>query len=95
MPLLLVILTLVLGLPSGTPPPKIVQQTAEDAAASIGVASMESDGTIVLRLRATGNGMIGEGQLRYPPTDPQYNDILKHVGPLRPGEFRPVRPWDD
>jgi hypothetical protein len=72
------------------------QVTESDAPESIGVASMESDGTIVLRLRATDpGGQIAEGFLRYPPTSPDYNAILSHVGPLRPGETRPVAPWRD
>jgi hypothetical protein len=67
-----------------------------DGAESIGVASMEPDGTIVLRLIARGaGGMTGEGLLRYPRSHPQYKEILDHVGPMRPGESRSVAPWPD
>jgi hypothetical protein len=64
---------------------------------SIGVASMEKDGTIVLQLRAEldGGANFGEGYFRYPPTDPEYQKILKHVGGLKPGESRDVPPWPD
>jgi hypothetical protein len=65
-----------------------------DGAESIGVASMEPDGTIVLRLIARGpGGMTGEGLLRYPRSHPQYKEILNHVGPMQPGEARSVAPW--
>jgi hypothetical protein len=64
--------------------------------ASIGVAWLEPDGTIVMRLIARGaGGMTGEGFLRYPRLHPQYKEILEHVGPLQPGEVRPVAPWSD
>ena len=39
--------------------------------------------------------MHGEGVLRYPPSDPNYLEVLKHIGPLKPGETRPVPPWPD
>jgi hypothetical protein len=72
-----------------TPPPS-------NAAAPIGVATMEPDGTIVLRLRATGpGGLHGEGLMRYPVSDARYRDILRHIGPLEPGETKPVPPWPD
>lgn len=61
--------------------------------ASIGEASMEPDGTIVLRLRAEAQGVIGEGMLRYPPGDKQYKSILEHLGGLHPGEHKPVPPF--
>jgi hypothetical protein len=63
---------------------------------SIGTATMEPDGTIVLHLFARGpGGMHGQGVLRYPVSDPKYADILEHVRPLKPGETGPVRPWPD
>jgi len=63
---------------------------------SIGVATMGPDGTIMLRLRATGpGGMVGEGLLTYPPGDPKYAEILRHLGGMRPGETKSVRPWPD
>lgn len=63
---------------------------------SIGVATMKDDCTIVLRLRAkTPQGGLGEGTLVYPPTHPQYQNILSHIGPIRKGETVPVKPWPD
>ena len=64
--------------------------------ASIGVATMEADGTIVLQLRATApGGLIGDGLVRYPPGDKDYDAVLKHLGGLRPGETKPVPPWPE
>jgi hypothetical protein len=63
---------------------------------SIGAASMKPDGTIVLLLRASdGTGMVGDGRVEYPPSHPQYNEVLKHLGGLKPGEEKPVPPWPE
>ena len=72
------------------------RQAATAPEASIGVATMETDGTIVLRLRATAPGGVrGEGYFRYPPGDKDYESVLEHLGGLRPGESKPVPPWPD
>lgn len=61
---------------------------------SIGTATMAPDGTIMMRLRATGaGGMVGDGLVSYPPGHPQYDMVLRHLGGLRPGETKPVRPF--
>ncbi|HEY6998367.1 MAG TPA: hypothetical protein VH851_10600 [Candidatus Binatia bacterium] len=63
---------------------------------SIGVAIMKEDGTIVLRLRAkAANGATGEGTLVYPPTHPEYQNILSHIGPIQKGQTVTVKPWPD
>ena len=54
---------------------------------------MEADGTLVLELRAEGPGMTGDALLRYPTSHPHYAAILAHVGPINPGEERPVAPF--
>ncbi|MCA9600244.1 MAG: hypothetical protein KC776_43370 [Myxococcales bacterium] len=69
---------------------------AAAASGSIGMATMEPDGTIVLQLRAEGPGGVhGDGLLRYPKGDPKYDEISKHVGPLKPGEHKPVAPFPE
>jgi hypothetical protein len=79
------------GLPQTAQAP--TRTTPED---SIGVATMEADGTIVLTLRAsTPGGIRGETQLRYPRDHEEYDAVLKHLGGLRPGESKPVPPWPD
>ena len=63
---------------------------------SIGQATMEPDGTVVLRLRAeAADGAEGDAQLRYGPADEDYASVLGHLGGLRPGETKPVPPWPD
>ena len=57
----------------GTTPPA--------AEATIGVATMEADGTIVLQLRAEGPGMVGDAQFRrrtLRPRDPMHDDFRVH-----------------
>jgi hypothetical protein len=60
---------------------------------SIGVAHMEQDGTITLRLRSLPPGPIAEGTLTYKPGDPKYEEIKKHLGGIAPGEYKSVPPW--
>lgn len=62
---------------------------------SIGVATMEADGTIVLQVRAVEGGAVAEALFRYPKDHPEYAAVLKHLGGMRPGESKPVPPWPD
>lgn len=64
---------------------------------SIGMATMEPDGTIVLYLRAEDDesGAVGDATLLYPRSDPDYRRVLDHLGGLSPGEEKPVRPFPD
>jgi hypothetical protein len=69
---------------------------AQTSKAPIGMCWIEEDGTIVVDLRRTADGInISMRPRRYPPTDPHYDAVLKHVGPLRPGEVKSVMPWPD
>ncbi|MFI4988411.1 MAG: hypothetical protein ACHQF3_13315, partial [Alphaproteobacteria bacterium] len=61
----------------------------------IGVAWMLPDGTIVLRLRTLPPGPIGEGQWEVKPGDPTYDEVLRHIGGLAPGETKSVPAWPD
>jgi hypothetical protein len=68
---------------------------AEQRQASIGRATMEPNGTIVLQLREVRPvGIVGDALLRYPPDHPQYRSVLEHLGGMRPGENKPVPPWN-
>jgi hypothetical protein len=62
---------------------------------TIGTATMQPDGTIVLDLRAEGPGVQGDARLVYPKGHQQYDEVLKHLGGLTPGESKPVPPWPD
>ncbi|HEY5071003.1 MAG TPA: hypothetical protein VII63_03130 [Caulobacteraceae bacterium] len=63
----------------------------------IGTATMAADRTVTLWLRADLPGDAGHGHatLLYPQSDPQYREILCHLGGLRPGETKAVKPWPD
>jgi hypothetical protein len=75
-------------------PAQVMQaQVTCEQVVSIGVATMTADGTITMRVRSLPPGPVGEGVLVYPPSDPRYADILKHLGGLTPGESKPVPPW--
>ena len=37
--------------------------------------------------------VIAEGELRYAPDDPQYEEIKQHLGGIAPGDIKPVKPW--
>jgi len=66
------------------------------AQASIGAARLLPDGTIELHLRAEGaGGLVGDATLRYPKGHAQYQQILKHLGGLQPGQDKPVPPWPE
>ncbi|MDZ4832749.1 MAG: hypothetical protein SGJ27_02995 [Candidatus Melainabacteria bacterium] len=62
----------------------------------IGECIIEEDGTLILRMRAVGpRGMIGSGTMTYRTDHPNYAEVLQHIGPIKPGENKPVRPFPD
>ncbi len=63
----------------------------------IGEARMLSDGELLLQLYAIDpeTGAKGHTQLRFSPPHPQYDDIVEHLGGLRPGEQKLVPPWKE
>jgi hypothetical protein len=64
--------------------------------ASIGTIKMNAERRIELRLRADGpNGERGESVLTYDPGDTDYDDVIKHVGGISPGETKAVPPWPE
>jgi hypothetical protein len=69
---------------------------AEAVPDSIGVATMTPDGTISLQLRAEGkNGEIGDAVLNFQRGTAEYDDVLRHIGGIKPGETKSVPPWPD
>ena len=54
---------------------------------------MSNDGIITLHLRSLWPDPIAEGELRYAPDDPQYEEIKQHLGGIAPGDIKPVKPW--
>lgn len=78
--------------PDAGPP---VADAAAAPASSIGEATMLEDGTLVLDLVATAGGTRGHGRVTYAPSDPQYAEVLEHLGGMQPGERKLVPPWPD
>src|SRR5215470_9878824 len=74
---------------------EVVKVAEMEQKRSIGTATMLPDRTIVLDLVASGPGLLGDARLTYPPSDPNYGAILRHLGGLRPGEVKQVQPWND
>ncbi len=60
----------------------------------IGSASMREDRSIFLMLRAEGpKGLIGDAAFEYAPGHPEYDEIVRHVGPIEPGQDKAVPCW--
>ena len=62
---------------------------------NVGTATMAADGTIALHLRSLPPGPIAEGLVSYAPSDPKYQETLKHLGGLKPGETKLVAPFPE
>lgn len=57
---------------------------------TIGAATMERDGSIMLQLRAVGGETLGDAVFSYPAGSAMWLRIVKHVGLMKPGESRVV-----
>lgn len=59
-----------------------------------GTATLETDGTIVVRITSKEKGQpVAHGYFRYPPTHPEYRQISEHVGRLTVGVAKEIEPW--
>jgi len=61
----------------------------------IGVATMAADGTINMQLRSLPPGPIAEAFVSYPPSHPKYQEMLEHLGELRPGGSKFIAPFPE
>jgi hypothetical protein len=61
---------------------------------SIGMASMSDDGTVTLRLTMTSDGRPADAVITYKVGHPRYEEVLRHLGGLKPGQVKPVPPWE-
>lgn len=59
-----------------------------------GTATMDED-TIKIELRSTADGKPAEGTQIYKRGDRGFDNLLRHLGGMRPGETKEVRPWKD
>jgi hypothetical protein len=73
----------------------LAEDSLKKEAIIIGDATMEADGTIVMNLRRTADGMNVSARIKYPVSDPQYREVLDHLGGMSPGETKLVPAWDD
>ena len=60
----------------------------------IGMASMSDDGTVTLRLTMTSDGKPADAIIIYKVGDPRYDEVLRHLGGLKPGQTKPVPSWE-
>lgn len=60
-----------------------------------GDATMQDDGSLTLHLRLTSDGKEINDTLSYKTTDRGYDNVLRHLGGLDPGETKSFRPWKD
>jgi hypothetical protein len=60
-----------------------------------GTATMQDDRSLVLHLRLTSDGKDIDDTLTYKRTDRGYDDVLRHLGGLRPGDTKNFSPWKD
>jgi len=56
---------------------------------------MQEDGAISLHLRLTSDGKDVDDTLTYKTTDRGYDNVLRHLGGLNPGESKRFDPWRD
>ena len=60
-----------------------------------GVATLEAGGKICLQLLTKEPGQpAAHGFFCYKPGDKKYDDIRKHVGPIKEGEEKVIEPFD-
>jgi hypothetical protein len=67
----------------------------EQTSKQIGVAWMDEDRAIHLRLRAELGATVGDSFMTYPPDHPDYQEILTHLNGLDPGQYKTVSAWPE
>jgi len=72
-----------------------MEESSSDVCDTIGAATMKPDGTIVLQLRLEDDTGIGDALYEIAPSDPDYQEILDHLGGLEPGQSKHVPAWPD
>jgi hypothetical protein len=74
---------------------QVRQSGARPSMLYFGTAAMLDDGTLALHLRLTSDGKPANDTLTYRVSDRAYDNVLRHLGGLRPGETKQFRPWKD
>jgi len=74
---------------------QVRQSDARPSMLYFGTAAMLDDGALALHLRLTSDGKPVSDVLTYKISDRAYDNVLRHLGGLRPGETKPFTPWKD
>lgn len=74
---------------------KVEDSKPENTEPPIGTALMLPDESIVLKLKAHGTGVEGEGVLTYRPGEKNYQNILRHLSGLSRGQTKLVMPFNE
>ncbi|HMI98128.1 MAG TPA: hypothetical protein VK479_16585 [Micropepsaceae bacterium] len=64
-----------------------------DPVPSVGVATMLENGTILVGIRGPAPGGPLQAVLMVEPGDTNYQQIIDHLGGLKPGETKSIPPW--
>jgi len=76
-------------------PASAIAGEAQKPAPSVGVATMLTNGTILVGVGGDGPAARAQAVLEIHPGDTNYQMIIDHVGGLKPGETKPIPPWPD
>ena len=60
----------------------------------VGTGFLQDNGTIILNLKREVAGIVLHDELRYDPSNPNYQAVLEHISPIKPGERVSVTPWN-
>lgn len=60
----------------------------------VGTATMDEHRAITLKLASREDGLTAHAQYTYAGDHKDYENILAHVGKIRPGETKPIEPWE-
>lgn len=78
-----------------TLPGDVLCAESPDSTPSVGVATMLPNGTILVGIRAPEPGGQLQAVLMVEPGDTNYQQIIDHVGGLKPGETKSIPPWPE
>jgi hypothetical protein len=76
-------------IPISQPPVAMVEMAASERH-QIGDATMEPDGTIMLRVRMVHGQTVGDWAHRYAPGTSDYEYVRAHLPDLKPGQNVPI-----
>lgn len=73
----------------------LIPDSAVSRPTSVGVATLQTNGELWMRLHSAEPGMpVAEALQIVKPDDPRYATYLEHLGGLKPGESKSIPPFD-